>query len=248
MVRTVALLLCALAPAAAFMGRSSAALKAASRSAGKSSMRMETFGFSFAEDAAGVALESTEKGKLLLGEKRLKELYVDTLLKDGTVDRSLLSEDYPLLTRTAEMGLLSKTAEAGLLTALTEKGLTLTQIEKALPLVDELGLIPILIKNKWLFLNLLAPLLVEPAPLLIGPLATIIKIGGAPPLAIAAALIGSDLYGVTNGEALSLAPLAGGALFGAIGLLLSGAIQPEASGAVAAPSGGGGFDFGRPRV
>ena len=53
----------------------------------------ETFGFSFAEDGAGVALEATEEGKLLLGEKRLKDLYVEKLIEEGAVERSLLSED-----------------------------------------------------------------------------------------------------------------------------------------------------------
>jgi hypothetical protein len=208
---------------AAFMGRSSAALKAAPRAVDHNRrlpIVSETFGFSFAEDAAGVALESTETGKLLLGEKRLKELYVETLIKDGTVERSLLSEDYPLLTRTAEMGLLTKTAEAGILTALTEKGLTLSQVEKALPIIDDLELIPVLIKNKWLFLNLFAPLLVEPAPLLLGPLAGIIKVGGLPFIAISLALIGSDVYGVANGGDLAVPPILGGLLFGGIGALL----------------------------
>ena len=237
--------------ASAFVGRPSAALKAAKRSAGKSSFRMETFGFDFAEDGAAVALESTETGKLLLGEKRLKEKYVQTLIDDGTVERSLLSEDYPLLTRTAEMGLLTKTAEAGILTALTEKGLTLSQIEKALPLVDELDLIPVLIKNKWLFLNLFAPLLVEPAPLLLGPLASIIKVGGAPFLAAAALLVGSDVYGVVNGEAFNPLPAVLGLVLGGLGVVLSGGVALEASGnAETSPSfGGGGLgDVFRPRV
>jgi hypothetical protein len=53
----------------------------------------------------------------------------------------VVQEDYPLLTRVAEMGLLSKTAEAGILSALSAKGLTLSQIERLLPVIDDLGLL-----------------------------------------------------------------------------------------------------------
>ena len=52
---------------------------------GRSHLRMETFGFSFAEDAAAVALGEDSK---LLGERRLKEQFIPeqqprSLLTDG---------------------------------------------------------------------------------------------------------------------------------------------------------------------
>jgi len=50
-------------------------------------------------------------------------------------------EDYPVLSRVAEMNLLSKIAEAGILSTLSAKGLTLSQIERLLPVIDDLGLL-----------------------------------------------------------------------------------------------------------
>jgi hypothetical protein len=51
----------------------------------------------------------------------------------------------------------------------------LSQIEDLLPVLDDLGLLEVALGNKQLLLNLIAPLLVEPAPLLLGPLAGLIK-------------------------------------------------------------------------
>lgn len=160
------------------------------RPAAKASMRMETFGFSFAEDGAAFV------PKEILGEAALKKTYVPGLAKAGIVDRPFISEDYPVLTRVAEMNLLTKTAESGILTTLAAKGLTLSQIERLLPVIDDLGLIDAGVANKEFLLNLLLPLLVEPAPLLLGPLGGLLK--NPAPLTIGGAALG----------AWALAPLA----------------------------------------
>ena len=52
--------------------------------------------------------------------------------------------------------------------------MTLSKLEKLLPLVDELGLLPLLVKNKNLVLAA-APLLVEPAPALIPVVVNILR-------------------------------------------------------------------------
>ena len=121
---------------------------------------------------------------------------------------------------------------------LTEKGLTLSQIEKILPLVDKLGVLPIAIKNKWLFLNLLLPLLVEPAPYIIGPLAGLIKVGGYPPIAVGTLLLAWDAYSVSNDDHLIVDFFVGkldfvggftlliGGLIATIGLIFEGKLYP----------------------
>merc|ERR1719199_1635930 len=107
------------------------ALRSAARSAGRSTLRMENFGFDFAEDAAASALG---EDSTLLGEKRLKEIFVPSVQK-----RALLTDDYPILERVSEMNLLTQTAKSGLLTALDEKGLTLSDLEKLLPIAEKLN-------------------------------------------------------------------------------------------------------------
>ena len=52
--------------------------------------------------------------------------------------------------------------------------MTLSKLEKLLPLVDELGLLPLLVKNKNLVLAA-APLLVEPAPALIPVVVNVLR-------------------------------------------------------------------------
>jgi len=108
--------------------------------------------------------------KLLNGEENYKNFVAEynpnALLLGG--------EPYQLIKRVRELELLSKTVDSGLLEALQEKGVTLTQLERALPIIDNAGLLPLLVKNKGLLLGLL-PLLVEPAPALLPVVASVIK-------------------------------------------------------------------------
>lgn len=221
MARGIALALALLAAVPSAFGYSSftgVALKT-SYTPAKASLRMENFGLPFAEDL-NVFVPNE-----ILGEARLKNTYVPGLASSGIVDRPFLTEDYPILTRVAEMNLLSKTAEAGILTALTERGLTLSQLEAALPLLEQYGLLSLAVTNKQLFLNLVAPLLVEPAPLLLGPLAGIIKAGPTPPYALAVLCAGFTALGLVDGDGLNIPLALLTVLFGGAGTVLSGSVS-----------------------
>jgi len=197
--------------------QSSGMLRQQSRG-GKASLRMENFGLDYVADIP--ALMPNE----INGEASLKTKYVPGLAASGTVDRPFLTEDYPLLSRVAEMGLLTKTADAGILTALTEKGLTLSEIEKLLPIIEDLGLISFAVGNKPVLLNLIAPLLVEPAPLLLGPLAGLLK-NPAPVLLTGIALGAWEATGLAQGEGLNLPLAAAAVLVTGLGAVLNGAVS-----------------------
>lgn len=157
------------------------------------------------------------------------------------------SSDYDVIDRVRALKLLTLTAESGLLEALETRGVTLAQMEKLLPLVDKLGLLELVKGNKGL-IAIAAPLLVEPAPVLIPVLVSILK---TPPItlqAAGAALAGSGLFEVTQGNTLSGAPLALlgapllvlGSVLGSLGGNLPSAMSYSAASAPAAKSSGGG--------
>lgn len=227
---TVIVALCASTASAytssSFMGGQSATLRTASRSSSRSGLRMETFGFDFAEDAAAVALGENSK---LLGEKRLKEQFIPEQQK-----RSLLTDDYPVLERAGELNLLTLTAKSGLLSALDEKGLTLSDLEKLLPVAEKLGLLQILKIPQ--FYNLLVPVLVEPAPLLIGPAVAVVKAPAALWTGLAAVFLALEANGVASSGEVSIPLLIPVVLFGGLGSLLGGSVGiPDVSG-VEAPT------------
>lgn len=193
--------------------------------------------------------------KLLNGEANYKgfvEKYdPDALLLGGA--------PYNAIGRVADLQLLTKTVDSGLLQALEEKGLTLTQLERALPIIDNAGLLPLLIKNKGALLGLL-PLLVEPAPSLLPLLTSIVKTPASTYSAIGAALIvAGGFEGVVEGNTvlgvlpvlLALPALALGAVLGKIGEPLP-AVSATARASVSsssAPSSGPSLSFGsRPRA
>lgn len=112
----------------------------------------ENFGFKFAEDP----YENTPD--TILGEVNLKDGFV----KSYKPDALLLSNDDDLIVKIRKNQLLKTTVESGLLEALEAQGLSLSQVEKLLPIVDDLGLLPLAVKNKDLVLSL-APLIVDTA-------------------------------------------------------------------------------------
>ena len=65
------------------------------------------------------------------------------------------------------MDLLKTTADAGILSKLEANGLDLVTLEKLLPVIEDTGALSIAGNNQQLLLNLVAPLLVEPAPILL---------------------------------------------------------------------------------
>eukprot|EP00968_Pinguiococcus_pyrenoidosus_P017335 scaffold1724_cov246-Pinguiococcus_pyrenoidosus.AAC.7 len=161
--------------------------------------------------------------------KILGEVNYRNFVKSQTgVDSPLLTRDYPLLQRVKELKLLSKTAESGLLSTLEAQGVTLSQVEKALPLAEELGLIDLLLGNGNFLLNGVAPLAVEPAPILLPLLAKAVGVPGSLYKALALGLVGLEGFIIyTNDsiavDALTAVPLllAGGVLF-TLGNVLDG--------------------------
>lgn len=112
----------------------------------------ENFGLDFAEDPYANTLPA------ILGEVNLKDGFV----KSYKPDALLLSSDDDLILKIRKNQLLKQTVESGLLEALEAQGLTLSQVEKLLPVIDDLGLLPLAVKNKGLIL-FLAPLIVDTA-------------------------------------------------------------------------------------
>ena len=141
------------------------------------------------------------------------------------------------------MKLLTVTAESGLLEALEAKGLTLSQVEKLLPLADDLGLLSLAYKNKGLLISA-APLLLEPAPLLLPILANIIRTPASTFSGIGFALLAAGGYEIVDsngilGALLVLlagpAVLLGSALSGGLPLPSAGAARSTASADTFAP-------------
>lgn len=130
------------------------------------------------------------------------------------------------------MKLLTVTAESGLLEALEAKGLTLSQVEKLLPLADDLGLLPLAYKNKDLLLGA-APLLLEPAPLLLPILASIVRTPASTFSGLGFALLAAGGYEIVDSNGI----------LGALLVLLSGPavlLGSALSGGLPLPSGGAG--------
>ena len=102
--------------------------------------------------------------------------------------------------------------------------MTLSKLEKLLPLVDDLGLLPLLVQNKNLVLAA-APLLVEPAPALIPLVVNIIRSSPSTFQLPGFALAAGGLYETVADNALLGVPLvllgapliALGSVLGAIG-------------------------------
>mmetsp|Transcript_7572 Transcript_7572/g.19726 ORF Transcript_7572/g.19726 Transcript_7572/m.19726 type:complete len:232 (+) Transcript_7572:53-748(+) len=154
-------------------------LPRSSRTVSRSTVTMENFGLSFAEDqTANTPVE-------ILGERRLKTEFIKSYKPTATV---LEGKPYPLLQEVQQKKLLSKTSESGLLGAVEDLGLSLSDIEKLLPAIEKSGLLGVAAKNLPLAVILTGYLLVEPAPFLIPILGAALKV---PPPIFAAAALGS---------------------------------------------------------
>jgi len=115
---------------------------------------------------------------------------------------------------------------------LEKNGVSLETIEDLLPVLDGAGALGIAGNNQQLLLNLLAPPLIELAPLLINPLAGLVRAGPTGFFGLSAALLGADAYlAVSDVQILNLpaAVLFGvllvpvGAILGLAGAALGGA-------------------------
>lgn len=184
----------------------------------------ENFGFDFAESQQENTLPE------MFGEANLKgyvEKYDPEALMIG-------GPKYKPVQRIRQLQLLKLTAESGLIEALEEKGVTLSQIEKLLPLVDDLGLLPLVSKNKDAVVGLL-PLLIEPAPALLPLIVSAIKTPPSTFLAAGVALAGAGAFEATDNVLLG-APLillglpliaTGGVLNAVFGVLTGAAPVPK---------------------
>jgi len=203
--------------AAAFVGASAFTSPFVGSSSGLVPMRRQATG------ASGVSGLSMENFFLPLGEdpekNTPKQIYGEENYKEfisSYTDKSLLTKRYPLLTRVREQKLLTATADSGLLTALEEKGVTLSDIEALLPVVEELGALSFVAKNKEFLLNTVAPLAVEPAPALLPLAVSALKTDPGTYTALAAGLVLTEVAVAVLGQNVALdvvaaIPLLGGA-------------------------------------
>ena len=87
-------------------------------------------------------------------------------------------------------------------------------VEKLLPLAEELGLLSLAANNQQLLVNLVAPLLVEGAPLLLPVLASALEVGPAAFYAGAAGFIGLDAFLLANNVEIPFVGLSAGFYLG----------------------------------
>ena len=113
-----------------------------------------------------------------------------------------------------ELELLKVTADNGVLSKLEAQGLDLATIEKLLPLAEELGLLSLAGNNQQLLVNLAAPLLVEPAPILIPVIAGAIGAGPAAFYAAAAGFLGLDAFLFASDAEIPFVGLSAGVTLG----------------------------------
>jgi len=150
-------------------------------------------------------------------------------------DNSFLNRQYDVLARVRELDLLGKTADSGLLSALEAQGVDLETLESLLPTLERFGALEIAGNNQQLLLNLLAPPLVEGAPLLIPVLAGAVRTGPIAFFGAAAALAATEGFLVTQHVQIPFVGLQAGNL---LGLLLVPLAAVSAAGGAALASAG----------
>ena len=123
--------------------------------------------------------------------------------------------------RVNELDLLTLTADEQILSKLEKNGVDLETIESLLPLVDDLGLTETAGNSQQLLINLVAPLLIEPARLLIPAIGSALDIGPLAFFAPAAAFAGLEAYLVATDAQLPLVGLNAGVLAGLLLISLS---------------------------
>lgn len=124
------------------------------------------------------------------------------------------SLQYNIVRRVREMGLLKTTADAGILSKLEDNGLDLVTLEKLLPVVEETGALSLVGNNQQILLNGVAPLLVEPANLLLPVVAGALEKGPSAFYAAAAVAFGLDAYLFASGAEIPFVGLSAGVFLG----------------------------------
>ena len=128
--------------------------------------------------------------------------------------------------------MLETTADSGLLASLEKNGVDLKTIEELLPVIEDLGLLSFAASNQQFLVNLVAPLLIEPAPFLLPAVAGALEVGptafflpAAACAALEAILVASDvevpLIGLPAGAVLGLVLVPLTVVFGGVGVALS---------------------------
>eukprot|EP00568_Trieres_chinensis_P006758 CAMPEP_0183296022 /NCGR_PEP_ID=MMETSP0160_2-20130417/3751_1 /TAXON_ID=2839 ORGANISM="Odontella Sinensis, Strain Grunow 1884" /NCGR_SAMPLE_ID=MMETSP0160_2 /ASSEMBLY_ACC=CAM_ASM_000250 /LENGTH=234 /DNA_ID=CAMNT_0025457589 /DNA_START=41 /DNA_END=745 /DNA_ORIENTATION=- len=171
----------------------------------------ESFGFDFAEDQA----ENTPD--VILGEARYKQ-WVGTVVDP---ENSFLNRQYNVVRRVRELDLIGLTAEYGILSKLEKNGLDLATLESLLPQAEKLGLLSLVANNQQLLINLVAPLLVEPAPLLLPAVAGALEAGPGAFYLAAATLLGLDAALIVNNVEIPFVGLSAGVTLGLLLVPLS---------------------------
>lgn len=82
-----------------------------------------------------------------------------------------------MIRRVRELELLQATIDNGVLAKLEKNGLTLEKIEQILPLAEKLGLLGLVANNQQLLVNLVAPIAIEGAPILLPLVAGALEVG-----------------------------------------------------------------------
>ena len=126
-----------------------------------------------------------------------------------------------MLGRVRELNLLQATVDNGILSKLEANGLDLVTIEKLLPVAEDLGLLSLVGSNQQLLVNLAAPLLIEPAPILIPVIAGALDNGPSAFFGAAALLIGLDVLLLTNDVEVPFVGLPAGVVLGLLLVPLS---------------------------
>lgn len=109
---------------------------------------------------------------------------------------------------------MKATADNGILTKLEAQGVDLETIEKLLPLAEQYGLLSLAGSNQQLIVNLIAPLLVEGAPLLLPVVAGALGVGPPAFYLAAVAFGGTEALLVANDVEVPLIGLPAGVLAG----------------------------------
>lgn len=162
----------------------------------------ENFGFDFAEDS----YENTPD--IILGEANLKQWVGENM------NNSFLNRQYNVVRRVRELNLLGLTADLGILSKLEKQGVDLKTLESLLPLAEELGLLSVVANNQQLLINGVAPLLIEPAPLLLPVIAGALDIGAPAFFGAAAAFGGLEAYLIASGSEVPFIGLPSGLVLG----------------------------------
>jgi hypothetical protein len=135
-------------------------------------------------------------------------------LTNSNYSSPIVTEQYNVIRRVRELQLLKVTADNGVLSKLEAKGLDLATIEELLPLAEQLGLLSLAGNNQQLLINLVAPLLVEPAPILIPVIAGAVATGPPAFFAASAALLGTDALLFANDVEIPFVGLSAGVFAG----------------------------------